>query len=214
MKSIQEQTDMKPTIESLNLVRKISESVDTFHHHYHILHDIATQYYGNGHVRYVEIGAYAGGSACLMLQRPNTSVVSIDIGYPIDPQIVKKNTHRHLCGNKYQYIIGDSGNISTKEELKTSIDGSIDILFIDGDHSYSGVQRDFAMYEDLLSDDGFIVFDDYNDSKWSPEVKKAVDDLIPDIVDRYSIIGTAPNILEAKPKEIVDGNCFVIRRKA
>lgn len=41
----------------------------------------------------------------------------------------------------------------------------IDFLFIDGDHTYEGVERDFQMYSPLVNDGGLIVFHDIVDSK-------------------------------------------------
>ena len=35
-----------------------------------------------------------------------------------------------------------------------------DLIFIDGDHSYNGVKKDFELYKDLLSPRGFVVFHD------------------------------------------------------
>ena len=73
---------IKHTQESLTLTRTISDSINnqTMHHHYHILYDIANTYSKDTNITYVEIGCYAGGSACLVLQRPNTKVISIDLG--------------------------------------------------------------------------------------------------------------------------------------
>lgn len=36
----------------------------------------------------------------------------------------------------------------------------IDVLFIDGDHSYEGVKKDFELYSKLLSDNGIIIIHD------------------------------------------------------
>jgi predicted O-methyltransferase YrrM len=205
---------MNPTIDSLNIVRKIAETVNTFHHHYHILYDLATQYYDNDQMlQYVEIGAYAGGSACLMLQRPNTNVISIDIGYPINRGVVLSNTSKYnVHGNSYDYVQEDSHDPLTKESLRSILSKGIDILFIDGDHSYIGVHEDFNMYESMVNTGGFIIFDDYNDRMYSPEVKKAVEDLLLQVDSRYLVIGTVPNKLNAFPVEISEGNCFIIRK--
>jgi hypothetical protein len=89
----------------------------------------------------------------------------------------------------------------------------IDILFIDGDHSYQGVINDFLLYEELVKKGGYIVFDDYNDSQHSPEVKIAVDDIIPTITHNYDTIGTLPNIYNARPDWLKNGNDFIIRKK-
>ena len=36
----------------------------------------------------------------------------------------------------------------------------VDLLFIDGDHSYEGVKKDFEMYSPLVADGGVIAFHD------------------------------------------------------
>lgn len=205
---------MKYTKESLILLEQISLSISdqTFHHHYHILYDIITSYEETSSVTYVEIGCYAGGSACLALQRPNTQVVSIDIGYPISPDIVKENIIKlNIHGNRYTYLQGNSQDTEMVNRLSKEING-IDVLFIDGDHSYQGVINDFLLYKDLINVGGYIVFDDYNDWQYSPEVKLAVDDIIKSNKDDYNIIGTLPNIFGARPADLLEGNEFIIQK--
>jgi predicted O-methyltransferase YrrM len=211
--------NLKPTQKSLDLVALIATNVSTFHHHYHILLDIADTF-GEKKINYVEIGAYAGGSSCLMLQRLNTTIVSIDLGEPIPKGVVFENIINYKNNNNYyKYIQGNSQIIETKNEVIGALNNSrvlgysnkIDLLFIDGDHSFDGVIADFNMYSDLVAVGGFVVFDDYNDSVYSPEVKQAVDALLPTLVD-YEVIGTFKNELGAYPSELLEGNCFVIKR--
>lgn len=205
---------MKYTEESLKLTQKISDEIEnkTFHHHYHILFDIANSYDTQQPITYVEIGCYAGGSACLMLQRPNTKVISIDLGFPISQNIVETNVKKlNIYSNSFTYIKGNSQDLTTLSKLKTIAD-SIDILFIDGDHNFNGVIKDFLMYSDLVKTDGYIIFDDYNDSKYSPQVKPAVDSLLKNITSTYEIIGSIENTFNARPGEMKEGNCFIIRK--
>jgi predicted O-methyltransferase YrrM len=205
--------NMQNTIESLNLIKKISDEINnmTFHHHYYILYDVAKEF-GTAPINYVEIGCYAGGSACLMLQRPNTNVISIDLGIPISSDIVKENVKKlNILNNHYNYIQGNSQKIQTVNELKNLIQ-SIDILFIDGDHSYNGVINDFNLYSKMVKPGGYIVFDDYNDKQHSPQVKVAVDDLLKNNYE-YEIFGTLPNVFGARPSELKEGNCFIIKKK-
>jgi predicted O-methyltransferase YrrM len=201
--------------ESLKVVTEISDAIDnrTFHHHYHVLYDIANLYNPEDNINYLEIGCYGGGSACLLLQRPNTNVVSVDLGHPIPPEVVLKNVsvlNKH--NNKYEYIQGDSKDINNFNKVKI-IHNQVDILFIDGDHTYNGVKSDFELYSKLVKDGGYIVFDDYNDHVHSPDVKNYVDNLVENINDEYEIIGTIKNTWGARPSDLVDGNCFILRKK-
>lgn len=206
---------MKHTLESLNITRYISDNINnqTMHHHYHILYDIANSYNQKQQINYVEIGCYAGGSACLMLQRPNTNVVSIDIGMPISKEIVYENVKRlNKFNNSYTYLMGNSqtGEMVTRLSQITT---TIDILFIDGDHSYQSVINDFTLYERMVSKNGYIVFDDYNDPTPVHNTSAAVNDIVKKEADRYNIIGTLDNIYGARPDTLHDGNCFIIQKK-
>jgi len=54
------------------------------------------------------------------------------------------------CQEGHPDIIGDSHDPGTVGELKTQLAGrSIDLLFIDGDHSYDSVKRDYELYGPL-----------------------------------------------------------------
>jgi predicted O-methyltransferase YrrM len=182
------------------------------HHHYHILYDIASTYPENQLITYVEIGCYAGGSACLMLQRPNTNVISIDLGNPIHESVVHANVLKlNKYNNSYNYLKGNSQTHEMVDRLK-ELTNEIDILFIDGDHSFQGVINDFILYENLVKNGGYIVFDDYNDAQYSPAVKPAVDSLIPSIELSYNIIGTLPNTFGARPDTLIEGNDFIIQK--
>mgnify|MGYP002654828324 CR=1 FL=1 len=134
--------DLKITQLSLDMVRQIATEVATFHHHYHILYDIANTF-GDKKINYVEIGAYAGGSSCLMMQRPDTTIISIDLGVPIPKAVVFENVINYKSNNNYyKFIEGNSQSQTTKDKVIETLSNSrvlgytnkIDILFIDGDH--------------------------------------------------------------------------------
>lgn len=206
---------MKPTKESLEILQKISNNLEpeSFHHHTHILFDIANTYSKEYKLNYLEIGCYAGLSACLMLQRENTNVTSIDLGWPISPEVVFSNIRKHNhFNNNYIYVQGNSTHIDTISKVS---DKKFDIIFIDGDHNYFGVWTDYINYSKLLADNGYIVFDDYNDFANSPHVKSAVDHIVNQLNDEFEIIGTFKNIFGARgyTNENKDGNCFVIKKR-
>jgi predicted O-methyltransferase YrrM/uncharacterized protein YifN (PemK superfamily) len=203
---------IQATQQSLDLVHEISRHINdqTFHHHYHVLYDIANTFAREHSIDYLEIGCYAGGSACLMLQRPHTQVTSIDLGWPVSPDTVQANVARlNHCGNSFRYIQGNSSDPGIIDQAR---DRLYDILFVDGDHSYHGVWRDFMAYHDMVKPGGYLVFDDYNDTKHSPAVHSAVDHIANQCRNSWEILGTVPNDLEARPKEIQQGNCFIMRR--
>jgi predicted O-methyltransferase YrrM len=204
---------MKHTKESLDLTRNISDSINnqTMHHHYHILYDIANTYPKDTNITYVEIGCYAGGSACLMLQRPNTKVISIDLGQPIPKETVYSNVKNlNKFNNPYNYLEGNSQTYEMVSRLK-ELTNEIDILFIDGDHSYQAVINDFMLYEGLVKSGGHIVFDDYRD-EGCPGTKEAVDEIVESVKERYTNIGTLLNIFGARPDTITEGNDYIIQK--
>jgi predicted O-methyltransferase YrrM len=204
---------MNHTKESLILTRTISDAINnqTMHHHYHILYDIINTYTQNTNITYVEIGCYAGGSACLVLQRPNTKVISIDLGYPIPESVVHFNVNRlNKHNNLHFYLQGNSQTYEMVDRLKT-LTNEIDVLFIDGDHSYQAVINDFMLYEGLVKSGGYIVFDDYRD-EGCPGTKIAVDEIVEAVKERYTNIGTLPNVFGARPDTLTEGNDYIIRK--
>jgi predicted O-methyltransferase YrrM len=53
---------------------------------------------------------------------------------------------------------------STSEEAYYNFfviqDIKLDLIFIDGDHSYEGIKKDFELYSNLLTDNGIIIIHD------------------------------------------------------
>lgn len=91
-----------------------------------------------------------------------------------------------------------------------------DILFIDGDHSYQGVLYDFYNYEIFVNSGGYIIFDDYLDKIYSPDVKKAVDFIVSKLdTSKYEIIGSLPNYQKSFSNtnvEFTHLNEFIIKK--
>jgi len=199
-----------PTRESLQILERISNDVFTWHHHHFIMYDIAQQMYPSDYkLNYAEIGCYAGASACMMLQRPDTKVVSIDLGM-IPTEEVLGNVARHnVYNNEFHYITGNSQDPATISTFLSKMD-KIDILFIDGSHEYDDAIRDFLCYKDFVNSKGFIVFDDYHDPQY--QVKSAVDYLAMRFSETFRFIGTVENVLNAKG-DIPEGNCFIVEKE-
>lgn len=205
---------------SNNIMQYISTNMigRTFHHHCHILYDIRTLL-GNEKKIYTEIGCFNGGSLSLMLQHEfDTEIYTIDPLhlYQEQEQIVKNNIINFNKNNKLVHICK---HYSTDDLFLKSLEDrnfKTDILFIDGDHTYEVVQKDFYNFEKFVNIEGFIIFDDYLDYIYSPDVKKAVDDIINNIdKTKYKIIGCLKNYQNSfsnYEKEFSHLNEFIIQK--
>lgn len=67
--------------------------------------------------------------------------------------------HFFTYDEDFTFINENSQEIGTYDKVKNICD-SFDFIFIDGDHSYEGVKRDFELYKNLLSPRGYIGFHD------------------------------------------------------
>ena len=204
------------TKESLKLNRKISEEMEgtTFHLHTHLLYDIRTEF-GEKKVKYLEIGAYSGGSVSLVSSHfYPTECFSLDLGYPVDPEIVQRNVQKFKNNQStFEYIKGDSHSPSIINYIKDNI-GEIDILFIDGDHSKRGVTDDYLNYSPLVKSGGYLVFDDYLDFKDSPDVKPVVDEIVKTLdPHKYEIIGSLNYDFILDFTHLPANNLFIIKVK-
>jgi cephalosporin hydroxylase len=116
----------------------------------------------------VEVGTANGGTLLLLccLAQNDATVASIDLpggkfggGY----SAWKIPLYRDFAGKsqKLHLLRGDSHSNAMFETLVSVLCGkSIDFLFIDADHTYEGVKRDFQLYSPLVSKGGLIGFHD------------------------------------------------------
>lgn len=132
----------------------------------------------------LEIGTKFGGTFYLWasLNRSSGLNISIDMsdggihgGIP-DEEMDKRDLWFCERFDNVKFIRGDSHDPWTPVELishlkpsKTDIlngqiEPCIDFLFIDGDHTYEGVKRDFLDYEPFCKKESIICFHDINDS--------------------------------------------------
>jgi predicted O-methyltransferase YrrM len=116
----------------------------------------------------LEIGTAAGGTLFLFCRAsdPKATIISIDLpggrfggGYPKWKIPLYKSFAKDL--QRIHLIRANSHDSKTLEKVKSFLRGRrIDFLFIDGDHSYEGVRRDFEMYSSLVRSGGIIAFHD------------------------------------------------------
>ena len=116
----------------------------------------------------LEIGTARGGTFFLLTKfsDPNAHLISLDLpggqfggGYSRWVGYFFKSFA--LKTQKISIIRADSHKVATINKLKKTLKGKlIDILFIDGDHTYGGVKKDFEMYGPLVKKGGIIAFHD------------------------------------------------------
>ena len=116
----------------------------------------------------VEIGSARGGMLFCFSQLAARDATLVSIDLPGAPNCGgQTETEREVFATfgpvtqRFHFIPDDSHLASSRERLVEFLAGrTIDLLFIDGDHSYEGCLADFDMYHDMVSPAGLIVFHD------------------------------------------------------
>ncbi len=108
---------------------------------------------------YCEIGL-ANGGTCFLITNLVPSLKNI---YGIDLHIFNKRLQKYYAG-KPKHLAFKTGS-STDHRIIKWLDEELggkelDILFIDGDHSYQGVKQDFENYHQFVRENGLIIFHD------------------------------------------------------
>jgi len=119
----------------------------------------------------VEIGTATGGTLFTFsrILHPTGTLISIDLPYGKfggGYHVWKVPFYKSFVSNKQQIFLlrADSHAPSTFAKFQKLLNNlPIDMLFIDGDHSYEGVKKDFEMYSPLVRKGGIIAFHDIAD---------------------------------------------------
>jgi len=129
----------------------------------------------------LEIGTKFGGTFYLWCTMNKSSGLNISIdmddggkhgGIGTEKMDERDEWFKDRFNNCY-FIRGDSHSLTTKTKLMKHFDptitkpfdelfpeGILDFLFIDGDHTYDGVRKDWEMYSPFVSRSGIIAFHD------------------------------------------------------
>ena len=116
----------------------------------------------------LEIGTARGGTLFLLSKFSNKDahIISIDLpggkyggGYPYPLRVFYKS---FISNNQTITLIRKNSHLtSTFQKLKKILKNrKLDLLFIDGDHTYEGVKKDFEMYSPLVKKNGIVAFHD------------------------------------------------------
>lgn len=157
----------------------------------------------------VEIGCYKACSTVVMakacLKKAIGRIYSLDLFSGTPDWNQPFDTHEAALERIEEYELGDCVTLIRADSRAHSWQLPIDVLHVDGDHSYDAVKADLEKFSPFLSSRGLLIADDYDQSH--PEVKRAVDDFIgahPQyrIVDRYEENGIAGSACVANASEI------------
>jgi cephalosporin hydroxylase len=116
----------------------------------------------------LEIGTAKGATLLGWCRIASKKVVSVDLpggihggGYPA----VKQRLYREFVSDRPEVslhlIQADSHSSVTRACAEVALAGDkIDVLFIDGDHTYAGVKADFDLWSPLVRPGGLVIFHD------------------------------------------------------
>lgn len=150
----------------------------------------------------VEIGSYLGASTTFLAAAAMERDCMIYCGdtwkndaMPGEPRDTfsefKKNT------KKFNNIVPLRG---LSEDIGKSFSEKVDLLFIDGDHSYTAVKCDLTTWLPHTKNGTIVIFHDYG---WAEGVKRAVEEIIKPI----EIKGVG-NFIESMYATIINGEAF------
>ncbi len=118
--------------------------------------------------RALEIGTARGGTLLFLtrLASPHATIVSVDLpggmfggGYN-----ARRKWFYQRFARRRQRLFPfqvDSHSVEALQSVKAALENQpLDYLFIDGDHTYEGVTKDFEMYGPLVRKGGLIAFHD------------------------------------------------------
>lgn len=139
--------------------------------------------------RALEIGTANGGTLLFLtrLASPVATIASIDLealegGYSVERQwfyerFARRRQHLHL-------LRGSSHSFWMRRRLGEVFDGRpLDYVFIDGDHRYEGVKKDFETYGSMVRTGGVIAF--HGIAEHPPESRCQVADFWNEVKPHY-----------------------------
>jgi len=118
--------------------------------------------------RILEIGAGHGGTTELLGHLATTAIISVDLPSGASSGLDEvdcrgRNERLAEIHGHFHGILGDSRAPETLSRVAEILgEESLDLLFIDGDHTESGVRADFQSYLPFVRRGGIVAFHDIN----------------------------------------------------
>ena len=126
-----------------------------------------------------EIGTFRGGTFYLWCKaaRSEATLISIDLpGGPFGGGYSQSRISFYerfsQPGQTLHFLQADSHSEGTSRMVEEILAGNfLDFLFVDGDHTYTGVRRDFELYKPLVRQGGIVAFHDILPRHDVPEIE-------------------------------------------
>jgi len=134
---------------------------------------------------FVEIGSYLGASAIAITDginnKPNSKLYCIDTWKNDAMTEGQRDTYHIFEKNiiKYKDKIIPCRGLS--KDMSQKVSGKVNLLFIDGDHSYEGVKTDVQYWFPKLDDEAIVIF---HDSGWAEGVQRIIKEEVSPISKR------------------------------
>jgi len=204
-----------------NIIGRIGrQKEDSFTHSLYLIKELM----GEKCKTVLEIGTFWGGTLLTIMQnKVKSKFISIDMFEGFYPELIGENTpfkdghidkkygintkekitlnikNYNTHNHEFELVKGSSYDKKTVDYIYSKYP-TIDLLFIDGDHTKEGVLQDWNNYSPLVSSRGIVVFDDYwvddlKDRAWNKD-KMSFDD------------GTLWMDVEGAVNEIISTNNF------
>jgi len=154
----------------------------------------------------VEIGTAQGGTLFLWSQLASKLVVSCDLVHSPAVSPSYESFPPTKSGCRIKLLAGDSHTPEFKQRLGSVLAGErIDFLFIDGDHTESGVAQDYFDYREFVRPNGIIAFHDIVERQLIPTNQvgrfwirlKAVDERVEEFIDSPDQAGFGIGLVRA-----------------
>jgi len=146
--------------------------------------------------RMAEIGSYVGASACFLLEGGKGRVARF---YCVDTwkndamSEGPRDTYADFFRNTHPYEGAVVPLRGLSSQMRARVEGSLDLLLIDGDHSYEAVKADLASWAGSLKSGGWLLM---HDQRWFEGVRQAAQEFMQgeDVQEDLSL----PNLLAVR----------------
>lgn len=137
-----------------------------------------------------EIGSYIGASACCFgaaaKETNGAKIICIDTWNNDAMTEGNRDTWKEFQNNTSvfsDFIVPVRGYSTEVVDSVRAITQTLDLLFIDGDHSYEGVKADWDAYKSFLKPGSIVIFHDYG---WADGVKQVVHENVVPLVGSHN----------------------------